>query len=624
MASSFSFTPPVLNYLGTSTIPITTTSLCPNALFHDKSHQISKRKKSFALRKTSCKATNDHDHDQSPKNGPNINGEPNNKAPLGTFDRRNVLIGLGGLYGTTMAGLASKPSAFADPIAPPDLSKCGPADFPEGVTPTNCCPPISSKIIDFKPPPVNRLRVRPAAHAVDDAYIAKYNKAIKLMKALPDTDPRSFSQQADVHCAYCDSSYDQIGFPDLEIQVHESWLFFPFHRFYLYFYERILGKLIGDPDFALPFWNWDSPPGMQLPALYAKVNSPLYDTLRDRNHQPPALVDLDYTPADAGVPTTSRRDQVSTNLKIMYRQVVANGKNAQLFLGSPYRAGDQDSPGAGSLENYPHGPVHLWTGDSTQPNFENMGNFYSAARDPIFFSHHSNVDRMWSVWKTLGGKRRDFTDPDWLNAGFLFYDENAQLVRVKVRDCLDTRKLGYVYQDVDIPWLKSRPTPRKTKATKVATSSSGSSFGAALAAEERKKPISTVDFPITLDKVISLVVSRPKKKRSRKEKEDEEEVLVIDGIEFDRNFPVKFDVYVNDEDENSPSGPDKSEFAGSYVNVPHKNKRGNKTRTCLRLGITDLLEDLDAEDDDNVVVTLVPRVGKGLVTVSGIKIEFVA
>ena len=106
---------------------------------------------------------------------------------------------------------------------------------------------------------------------------------------------------------------------------------------------------------------------------------------------------------------------------------------------------------------------------STQPNFENMGNFYSIARDPIFFLHHANVDRMWSVWKTLGGKRRDFTDPDWLDAGFLFYDENAQLIRVKVRESLDTKKLGYVYQDVDvdIPWLKSKPTPRRTISTRV-------------------------------------------------------------------------------------------------------------------------------------------------------------
>ncbi|XP_062116772.1 polyphenol oxidase, chloroplastic-like [Humulus lupulus] len=107
--------------------------------------------------------------------------------------------------------------------------------------------------------------------------------------------------------------------------------------------------------------------------------------------------------------------------------MVANDKNAQLFLGAPYRAGDETDPGPDSLEVIPHGSVHLWTGDSTQPNFENMGNFYSATRGPVFFAHHSNIDRLWSVWKTLGGKRRDFTDLDWLNADFLFYDDPASL-----------------------------------------------------------------------------------------------------------------------------------------------------------------------------------------------------
>ncbi|KAM2043472.1 hypothetical protein ACFX1R_038626 [Malus domestica] len=97
-----------------------------------------------------------------------------------------------------------------------------------------------------------------------------------------------------------------------------------------------------------------------------------------------------------------------------------------------------------------------------------MGNFYSAARDPIFFSHHSNVDRMWNIWKNIGNKNKDINDKDWLDTGFLFYDENAELVRVTVRDSLDNKRLGYTYEDVDIPWLKSKPMPRRTKLAKMA------------------------------------------------------------------------------------------------------------------------------------------------------------
>ncbi|KAH1055296.1 hypothetical protein J1N35_033361 [Gossypium stocksii] len=89
--------------------------------------------------------------------------------------------------------------------------------------------------------------------------------SMERMKALPVDDPRNFMQQANIHCAYCNGAYGQVGFPDQKLEVHYWWLFFPFHRMYLYFFERILGKLIGDPDFTMPFWNWDSPCRMTMP-----------------------------------------------------------------------------------------------------------------------------------------------------------------------------------------------------------------------------------------------------------------------------------------------------------------------------------------------------------------------
>ncbi|XP_071706227.1 polyphenol oxidase, chloroplastic-like [Rutidosis leptorrhynchoides] len=525
-------------------------------------------------------------------------------------DRRNMLLGLGGLYGAA-ATMGSNSIAFANPIMAPDVTKCGAADLPQGAQPMSCCPPTASKIIDFKLPPSGPTRVRPAAHLVDKDYIAKFNKAIELMKALPDDDPRSFKQQAAVHCAYCDGAYDQVGFPDLELQVHGSWLFLPFHRYYLYFFEKICGKLIGDPNFAMPFWNWDSPDGMTIPKIYADKKSALFDSFRDAKHQPPSIIDLDFNGVNENL---SKSKQVSTNLTIMYRQVVSTAKTASLFMGSPYRAGEEPS-GGGSLESLPHGPVHIWTGDSTQPNGEDMGNFYSAARDPIFYAHHSNIDRLWSVWKTLGGRRNDFADNDWLDASFLFYNENAEMVRVKVRDCVDSKNLGYVYQDVATQWIESKPTPRvKRVLSKI------KKLGSARADEVHHRFAKDV-FPTNLDKPIKVLVKRPKKSRSKKQKDEEEEILVIEGIEVKRDAFVKFDVFVNDEDEGTSATADKTEFAGSFVNVPHKHKHGKNVKTKLRLGISELMDDLDAEDDENVFVTLVPRNGGDDVFIKGIKIE---
>ncbi|XP_028775501.1 polyphenol oxidase, chloroplastic-like [Neltuma alba] len=602
-----------LSFLSSIHASSSTSSLSP---FSQPRSSRNAKPKRYHVSKFSCKAM--HSDSENPKN---ISQEDQQLFHV-LANRRNVVLGaIGGLYGAA----AANPFAFAAPVSPPDLTTCGPPDLPSGVEPTNCCPPVSSKIIDFKFPPSKPLRVRSAAHLVTADQLAKYKKAIELMKALPSDDPRSFTQQANVHCAYCDGAYHQAGFPDLDLQVHNSWLFFPFHRWYLYFHERILGNLIGDPSFSLPFWNWDSPPGMQIPAIYTDSASSLYDALRSAKHQPPAITDLDFNIDDdssTSQNSNNGRSVISSNLTIMYRQMVSNAKTPTLFFGSAYRAGDEPDPGAGSIENIPHGPVHLWTGDNTQPNYEDMGTFYSAGRDPIFFGHHSNVDRMWSIWKTLGGKRRDISDPDWLNSGFLFYDENKNLVRVKVKDCLDTRKLGYFYQDVELPWLKSKPTPRRrsSKAQKVALVPQLFGVGAAQAAETSSK---SVKFPVVLESTVSTDVKRPKKGRSKKEKEEKEEVLVIEGIDFERNEAVKFDVFINDEDD-KVIRPDNSEFAGSFVSVPHTHKHKNKKIiTNLRLGLSDLLEDLEAEDDDSVRVTLVPRYGKGRVTIRGIKIELI-
>ncbi|KAL7242517.1 hypothetical protein ACSBR1_014985 [Camellia fascicularis] len=391
--------------------------------------------------------------------------------------------------------------------------------------------------------------------------------------------------------------------------------------------------------------------------MYADINLPLYNRLHDAKHQPPTLIDLDYNLTDPK--NVNEEKQKSRNLTIMYRQVVSGGKAPQLFLGSSYRMGDDPDPGAGSLENIPHGPVHIWCGDRTQPNLEDRGNLYFAGRDPIFYGHHANIDRIWTVWKTLGGKRNDFKDPDWLNSEFTFYNENAQLVTEKVKESLDHRKLGYVYQariqnllikliefriqkgdrqqhlrhlipdtyrpilpililrdryryviryrdlelcyqDVEIPWLNTRPSPcisnffRKIK----------NKAGIAMATETLDS--AAIVFPRKLDEVVKVVVKRPTKSRSKREKEEEEEVVVVEGIEVERDVSVKFDVFINDEDE-AASGPEKTEFARSFVNVPRKHKHEKKIRTGLRLGITELLEDLGAEDDESVLVTLVPR-----------------
>ncbi|KAJ1272442.1 hypothetical protein BS78_06G202000 [Paspalum vaginatum] len=502
----------------------------------------------------------------------------------GGVDRRDVLLGLGGA--AAAAGLvtsSSRGGALVAPIQAPDLRNCNPPDLPDTAPDVDCCLTYraGTGAVDFELPAASSpLRVRRAAHLLDKECVAKYEEAVALMKELPDDDPRSFAQQWRVHCAYCDGAYDQVGFPDLQIQIHNCWLFYPWHRFYLYSHERILGKLIGDDRFALPFWNWDAPGGMSLPAIYANMSSPLYDERRNPAHQPPFTLDLNYNGTDQTIP---RAQQIDQNLRIMYRQ---------------------PDPGAGTIENVPHNPVHFWSGDPRQPNGEDMGNFYSAARDPLFFAHHGNVDRMWSVWSGLRpANAGGFTDPDWLDATFLFYDEEVRLGLVRVRDCLDTAALRYAYQDVALPWVGAKPTTE-----------AGSPAPAAGA------------LPATLSQTVRVAVTRPKTSRSREEKDEEEEVLVVEGIEIADHFRrfVKFDVFVN-ESQSGAGTAAVAQCAGSVALTPHAvrpSKGKEPVKTAARFGISDLLDDIGADGDKMVVVSLVPRCAGDMVTVGGVRISY--
>lgn len=104
----------------------------------------------------------------------------------------------------------------------------------------------------------------------------------------------------------------------------------------------------------------------------------------------------------------------------------------------------------GVLDNEPHNTVHLWVGGENPFNFngtfpnplpENsnppigsmLGNL-TAAYDPIFYAHHSNVDRMWALWQQK-----------W--PGQTAFDPNAQLpgLDAVVSQTWSTQSLGYEY-----------------------------------------------------------------------------------------------------------------------------------------------------------------------------------
>jgi polyphenol oxidase len=295
------------------------------------------------------------------------------------------------------------------------------------------------------------MRTRPAAQLVDDAYIAKYQRAMELMMALPDTDGRSYVNQWKLHCLYCDNHlyFDTPTHP-YPLEIHKSWLFFPWHHWYVYFHERILAKLIEDDSFALPFWNWDNqspehPQGNVVPRVYAEKHS-LYkhpanktSLLYDDTRTPCALTPKGFvefqTPFSCPGPQNATEIRTA-NAHLMFINMVGMSVTPLIFHGLPYRLGDQGGGGFGSMENMPHGTMHLWV------NLKKMLTFRDSAADPIFFAHHANMDRLWEVWKTLpGGVRDEISDPDYLNTEFTFYDENGDIVTESIAQALQQDQL---------------------------------------------------------------------------------------------------------------------------------------------------------------------------------------
>lgn len=282
----------------------------------------------------------------------------------------------------------------------------GTVGMPTSASAQACAPPGSPGT----PVPWRRdcrpIRPRRPASTLSAGEIQKLKDAYKAMRDLEASDPndpRGFTHQANVHCWNCGQS----------TQIHFKWSFFAWHRAELYFHERILGKLIGDEDFRLPYWDWESTAHRSLPGPYTNPNdatNPLFNSTRTKS-------------------PTDQLPEAWVGEEVM---------ESALTLGTFTEFGGT-ATGSGSPEGTPHGPVHGWVGG-------NMGTFENAARDPVFYAHHSNIDKLWSDWNRLDSLHTNPTDLAFLDLTFTFFDENKVWRSIKASQVLDhENRLRYVY-----------------------------------------------------------------------------------------------------------------------------------------------------------------------------------
>lgn len=252
--------------------------------------------------------------------------------------------------------------------------------------------------------------VRKNAHtlAADSDDVRMYREAVGWMKARSlenPLDPLGWAQHWAHHSLFCATN-------TFQYQVHYGWYFLPWHRAYLVNLEQKIRRILNEPRFALPYWDWTRNPS--IPAWYFGEDNPLNNTTRLQTAE-------DVLPADFL--------EVGPSLR------AAQWKH---FGGRPRIPGELQVEG--TLEQSVHNCVHNWIGGE-------MASFDGAGNDAIFQSHHGQVDRLWEAWRRQDG-RSEPESQEWLDHEFWFYGANGLMETVTVAQTLDTESLGYRFDDL--------------------------------------------------------------------------------------------------------------------------------------------------------------------------------
>ena len=294
--------------------------------------------------------------------------------------------------------------------------------------------------------------------------LVSYQTAVQAMRALdpPDTQPptpptntQSWQYLAAVHGRPLNANDDEDHSDPLWTQCqHGSWFFFPWHRMYLLTLEAYVQHFSGDSEWSVPYWYAIDPDETNPDVLPTAFLQPT-----DGNA---LYIEERSTRANQGLPIAGDVIIATTTTTYLKNLQIPNFSTNQLrghsFGGGEYAQPKFLNSTNGAIESIPHGPVHNLVGSDYDPNTGNpvepigfMTDLLTAARDPIFWLHHSNIDRLWQMWLDLNPAHQNSADPAWLNSAFTFPTPDGQTQSWKVSDVLATTDLGYEYDTVSPP-----------------------------------------------------------------------------------------------------------------------------------------------------------------------------
>jgi tyrosinase len=279
-------------------------------------------------------------------------------------------------------------------------------------------------------------RVRPnVMSAAGQSMLNIYANAVQTMMSTPEADPRGWLFQWYIHGVRDDrSKASEITriYPTPSPRrtlAQQAWetcqahhggdiedFFLPWHRMYLFFFERIIQRVSNNPSFALPYWDptdTSSPSGPRLPNRFINPANASNSLFRPNRRAVVNAGDPIATPA------------------LLNRNSLAQCSYSSVGAVQGFNL---------NLDANFHGTVHVRVG-----NGQGMGSVPWAANDPIFWLHHCNIDRFWASWNAAPGRNNPNT-ASWLNKTFVFADENGVRVVGKVKDFRNIMPLRYRYE----------------------------------------------------------------------------------------------------------------------------------------------------------------------------------
>ena len=283
--------------------------------------------------------------------------------------------------------------------------------------------------------------------AADD--IKALNKALKMMKAMGCNDPLSWYYQGATHsvpnkvspnplCPTYNSLDDLLwGWKTCTHQDGSEIHFLIWHRLYIAHFEKIVRKLSGKNDFALPYWNYIYPNNRVMPESFRTPELALYEASR--------LPGLNQGEAIASF--------MNDNLDVR-----------NLMRNRVFSVFNQ------SMDRAPHGAMHVYIGGGYagnrmwNPIFNNSNKFglmnqvESAGFDPIFWLHHANIDFLWQAWDSSSfGTRPSLAELQAVPWPYKFFDADGNKKEYTIEEVYHAAfNLDYRYDVLAMtPELKS-------------------------------------------------------------------------------------------------------------------------------------------------------------------------